>query len=311
MHDEGTGGNTAGGYGFFPLFPLLNCDLTSCPVGLSAREAKRAAGTDGTTPISIQTKHWYSDMKFTVAASPGYFTTTFVNGIKLEATSTRRAGLIRFTYPTSANSTHVVIDLTHDLQRSFEGGSLLLNASIGRIKLSGTFLQVRIISHFYCIDAANPTYICRVMGLTTILYMLAMTLTHLPQSIVTPWLNLAPFSLPTLLLRIPSISLRAWTLSHFPSQLLRPQSKPAHSFSSPPIHHLMPCCRGLACRLSPSIRPVRTQRKRSPTGTGTPSKMRQFRNGRTSWSGFRSTQPKKMTRLSSFFTLLYDLHELS
>lgn len=88
-------------------------------------------------------------MKSPVAASPGYFTTTFVNGIKIEATSTRRAGLIRFTYPTTANSTQVVIDLTHDLQRSFEGGSLLVNASIGRVELTGTFLQVGIIPHFH------------------------------------------------------------------------------------------------------------------------------------------------------------------
>ena len=77
------------------------------------------------------------------AASPGYFTTTFVNGIKTETTSTRRAGLIRFSYPATANSTYVVVDLTHDLQRSFEGGTVSLNASTGRVTLTGTFLQVR------------------------------------------------------------------------------------------------------------------------------------------------------------------------
>lgn len=47
MHDEGTGGNSDGGYGIFPLFPLMNCTFASCPVGLSARETKRAAGADG------------------------------------------------------------------------------------------------------------------------------------------------------------------------------------------------------------------------------------------------------------------------
>ena len=52
MHDEGTGGNTEGGYGFFPLFPLIDCTFTSCPVTLSAREAKRAAGADGTLSAS-------------------------------------------------------------------------------------------------------------------------------------------------------------------------------------------------------------------------------------------------------------------
>ena len=47
MHDEGTGGNTEGGYGFFPLFPLADCAFESCPVGLTARQALRAAGADG------------------------------------------------------------------------------------------------------------------------------------------------------------------------------------------------------------------------------------------------------------------------
>ncbi|KAL0581450.1 hypothetical protein V5O48_000604 [Marasmius crinis-equi] len=119
LHDEGTGGNTNGGYGVFPLFPLTNCSFQSCPVGIGPRAALRRAGTD--------------------SASPGYFTTTFVNGIKIETTSTRRAGLIRFTYPL-ATVNHVVVDLTNDLQRSFEGGSLSISAN-GRTKLAGTFLQ--------------------------------------------------------------------------------------------------------------------------------------------------------------------------
>lgn len=85
-------------------------------------------------------------LKLFSAASPGYFTTTFTNGIKIEATSTRRSGLIRFTYPSSSDSTnYVVIDLTNDLQRSFEGGALSLDSSSGRATLQGAFLQVRII----------------------------------------------------------------------------------------------------------------------------------------------------------------------
>jgi putative alpha-1,2-mannosidase len=47
LHDEGTGGNTNGGYGVFPLFPLSGCAFEACPVQLNAREAKRAAGKDG------------------------------------------------------------------------------------------------------------------------------------------------------------------------------------------------------------------------------------------------------------------------
>jgi hypothetical protein len=51
MHDEGTGGNTNGGYGIFPLFPLKDCSFESCPVTLNARQALRAAGTDGMSSV--------------------------------------------------------------------------------------------------------------------------------------------------------------------------------------------------------------------------------------------------------------------
>ncbi|PFH48572.1 glycoside hydrolase family 92 protein [Amanita thiersii Skay4041] len=138
MHDEGTGGNTNGGYGIFPLFPLTNCQFTSCSVGLSARSTLRAAGAD--------------------AATPGYFTTTFVNGIKLEATSTRRAGLIRFTYPSSTTDNHVIVDLSNDLQRSFHGGSVSVSPD-GRVGLGGTFFQSYGTDNYTvygCYDFQNP-----------------------------------------------------------------------------------------------------------------------------------------------------------
>lgn len=54
MHDEGTGGNTDGGYGIFPLFPLIDCSFTSCPVSITSRAALRAAGKDGTLPDLFQ-----------------------------------------------------------------------------------------------------------------------------------------------------------------------------------------------------------------------------------------------------------------
>lgn len=138
MHDEGTGGNTAGGYGFFPLFPLNNCTFTSCPVAINARKAKRAANTDG-TQLTNRDHHLQCAQS---VAQPGYFSTQFVNGIQIEATSTRRAGLIRFTYPTSLSPNHVVIDLSNDLQRSFEGGGITIVPDQGRVLLNGTFLQV-------------------------------------------------------------------------------------------------------------------------------------------------------------------------
>jgi hypothetical protein len=54
MHDEGTGGNTNGGYGIFPLFPLHDCAFTSCPVGLNARKVKRAAASDGLYTLALR-----------------------------------------------------------------------------------------------------------------------------------------------------------------------------------------------------------------------------------------------------------------
>jgi putative alpha-1,2-mannosidase len=80
-------------------------------------------------------------MVYFIAASPGYFTTTFTNGIQLETTSTRRAGLTRFTYPSSATNRSVVVDLTNDLQRSFHGGSFSLDPIKARVMLEGTFIQ--------------------------------------------------------------------------------------------------------------------------------------------------------------------------
>ncbi|KIK62755.1 glycoside hydrolase family 92 protein [Collybiopsis luxurians FD-317 M1] len=128
LHDEGTGGNTDGGYGVFPLFPFIGTcsnssgvNIATCQPGIAARAALRAAGTD--------------------VASPGYFSTTFVSGIQIETTSTRRAGLIRFTFPASSTgSNYLVVDLTNDLGRSFSGGTMSISSS-GHVQLGGTFLQ--------------------------------------------------------------------------------------------------------------------------------------------------------------------------
>ncbi|KAJ3745146.1 glycosyl hydrolase family 92-domain-containing protein [Lentinula detonsa] len=155
LHDEGTGGNTDGGYGNFPLFPFVgNCLNSSgvlpnspeCDPGIQARAALRAQGTD--------------------VASPGYFSTTFLSGIQIESTSTRRAGLIRFTFPesnaTDSNSNYIVVDLTNDLGRSFSGGTISLSVSsqaLGHVELGGTFLQSYGPSNytvFACYDFDSP-----------------------------------------------------------------------------------------------------------------------------------------------------------
>ena len=139
MHDEGTGGTATGGWGVFPLFPLADCDFNSCPVGINDRSVFTEVLSNELAFMSNR----YRKVKRTEgdSASPGYFTSTLTTGIQIETTSTRRAGLIRFTYPARSDSTHVVVDLTNDLQRSFHGGSLSLDPDAGRIELEGTFLQ--------------------------------------------------------------------------------------------------------------------------------------------------------------------------
>jgi putative alpha-1,2-mannosidase len=71
-------------------------------------------------------------------ASPGYFTQTLDNDIKIEATATRRAGLERFTFPT-ASTPYFVVDLANDLPSSFAGGTLDIDPIKGRITIGGNY----------------------------------------------------------------------------------------------------------------------------------------------------------------------------
>jgi putative alpha-1,2-mannosidase len=63
---------------------------------------------------------------------------TLDNGIKMEATSTRRAGLERFTFP-QGEKPYFVIDLANDLPASFAGGTLDIDPNNGRITIGGHF----------------------------------------------------------------------------------------------------------------------------------------------------------------------------
>lgn len=69
-------------------------------------------------------------------ASPGYFSLTLNNEIRMEATATRRAGLERFTFP-SGSKPYFVLDLANDLPVSFAGGELNIDPNKGRITLGG------------------------------------------------------------------------------------------------------------------------------------------------------------------------------
>lgn len=54
----------------------------------------------------------------------------------MEATSTRRAALERFTFPKKSKP-YFVLDLANDLPNSFAGGVMDIDAENGRITLSG------------------------------------------------------------------------------------------------------------------------------------------------------------------------------
>ena len=54
----------------------------------------------------------------------------------MEATSTRRAGLERFTFPKKSKP-YLVLDLANDLPGTFAGGTLDIDSKNGRITIGG------------------------------------------------------------------------------------------------------------------------------------------------------------------------------
>ncbi|KAK7040792.1 hypothetical protein VNI00_009698 [Paramarasmius palmivorus] len=119
LHDSGTG-SSLGSYGNFEVMPLT-CDggFDNCTTLLNDRLRLRKLNTDD--------------------AYPGYFAQTMDNDIKMEATSTRRAGIERFTFPGNGSKPYFVIDMTNDLPNSFKAGNLSIDAQKGRITVGGLF----------------------------------------------------------------------------------------------------------------------------------------------------------------------------
>ncbi|TBU45769.1 glycoside hydrolase family 92 protein [Dichomitus squalens] len=117
LHDSGTG-SSLGTYGNFEIMPML-CPggFNSCKVLLADRERFRKNNTDD--------------------AYPGYFSQTLDNDIKMEATSTRRAGLERFTFPKGSGKPYFALDLANDLPASYVGGSMNIDPEQGRITIGG------------------------------------------------------------------------------------------------------------------------------------------------------------------------------
>lgn len=134
MHDSGTG-SSLGTYGNFEIMPLL-CPggFETCTVRIDERLRYRKNNTDVSTPRYVAPGS--HDRHVEQEAYPGYFAQTLDNDIKMEATSTRRAGLERFTFPNGAKP-YFTLDLANDLPESFAGGSLNIDPEQGRITLGG------------------------------------------------------------------------------------------------------------------------------------------------------------------------------
>lgn len=145
LHDSGTG-SSSGSFGNFGSLPIVcpDNDFDQCTTTLDARKRNRMEGKD--------------------YASPGYFTLTLNNSIKMEATATRRAGLIRYTFPGSVLAgdllPHIVQDWTNDATGSFQGGTIDFDRDQGRIKMNGSWHSSFAPSQFTykafaCIDLLN------------------------------------------------------------------------------------------------------------------------------------------------------------
>ncbi|KAH8994062.1 glycoside hydrolase family 92 protein, partial [Lactarius akahatsu] len=117
LHDSGTG-SSLGTYGNFEIMPLI------CPGGFDSCAPNLRGGRERLRKNNIDD------------ATPGYFSLTLDNSIQMEATSTRRAGLERFTFP-KGNTPFFTLDLANDLPGSFQGGNLNIDPNAGRITIGG------------------------------------------------------------------------------------------------------------------------------------------------------------------------------
>ncbi|CAN8105823.1 unnamed protein product [Discula destructiva] len=145
LHDSGTG-SSLGSFGNFESMPVVcpGNDFSACPTTLDARKRQRMPGKD--------------------FASPGYFTLTLNNSIKMEAASTRRAGLVRYTFPASTLTggllPHIVQDWTNDAPGTFQGGTINFDRDAGRIQINGSWYSsfgpdTASYRAFACVDVLN------------------------------------------------------------------------------------------------------------------------------------------------------------
>ncbi|KAE8223856.1 hypothetical protein CF319_g3167 [Tilletia indica] len=125
LHDSGTGSGD-GSFGNWGVMPIVCSDgnFDKCSTTVEARKRVRANGKD--------------------VAYPGYFSSTLNNSIKMEATTTRRGGLQRYTFDQelleSSNSLpHLVFDWTRDNPSTWAGGEIDFDYDKGRITMNGSW----------------------------------------------------------------------------------------------------------------------------------------------------------------------------
>ncbi|KAK8079276.1 glycoside hydrolase family 92 protein [Apiospora phragmitis] len=120
LHDSGTG-SSEGSFGNFCIMPVVcGDDFAECPTLEEPRSLRRVG--DGNNDTGF----------------PGYFSTTFVNGVQIELASTQAASLERYNFPAGTEPT-LVLDWTDDSPHSFLYGQMHADWSAQRIVMNGTF----------------------------------------------------------------------------------------------------------------------------------------------------------------------------
>lgn len=141
LHDDGTGGGAS--LGQFKLLPIV-CEggLTGCVTDEQSRAVPRVNGSESTS--ASDSFPFTRELTITPAASPGFFSIALENGYTHSVTSTQHAVLHQITTSNSASPPTLLLDLSNDLQHSFQGhASLTITPSSSnstRITGSGTYL---------------------------------------------------------------------------------------------------------------------------------------------------------------------------
>ncbi|KAL4242836.1 Peptide-N(4)-(N-acetyl-beta-glucosaminyl)asparagine amidase [Abortiporus biennis] len=126
LHDDGTGGAVP--LSLFKLWAFHTCGpldtFEECQTSIAGRKTLRKVLPNG---------------KPDDAAEPGYFSTNLSTGIRVELTSTRRAALHRYTFPSPVVNPRMVVDITNDGQQSSTDPVMTIDPQTGRVMGGASF----------------------------------------------------------------------------------------------------------------------------------------------------------------------------